>query len=216
MSQAAQFSFIQTPESQAAKLIVPADQDKKLEAGGAAYQAGFISPEEEAALIAAIDKENWIGDIRRRVQHYGYRYDYTKRNLSVDDKIGALPQWADSLCQRFVQDGTFDGAPPDQLIVNEYEPGQGIAPHADRDCFGAVLAGVSLASDCLMDIYPNPKNKKADSFPITLERRSLLVMSGESREKWLHGIRPNKSDTQDEQKVPRTRRISLTFRTVLV
>ena len=36
--------------------------------------------------------------------------------------------------------------PFEQAIVNEYEPGQGIAPHVDRDCFGPVVATVSLGS----------------------------------------------------------------------
>ena len=41
--------------------------------------------------------------------------------------------------------------PFEQAIVNEYEPGQGIAPHIDRDCFGPVVATVSLGSAVNMD-----------------------------------------------------------------
>ena len=36
-------------------------------------------------------------------------------------------------------------------VVVEYEPGQGIAPHIDRDCFGPVVATVSLGSAVNMD-----------------------------------------------------------------
>lgn len=213
MSQAIQLPFSETPEMQAARLVVPKTQNTNLAQGGAEYHHDFISKEEEDDLIAAIDKENWIQDLRRRVQHYGYQYDYTKRKLTKDDKIGALPAWTETICHRLVKQGVFD-TPPDQLIVNEYEPGHGIAPHTDRDCFGPVLAGISLGSDCCMDIYPDAKIKKS-AFPIVLERRSLLVLGGIARKEWLHGIRPNKSDTQNGHKVPRERRISLTFRTVI-
>ncbi len=213
MAQAAQLSFLDVPiEAVVRRLVVPPEQRRRLQNGGAEYLPEFITRQEESALITAIDATNWITDLRRRVQHYGYRYNYTKRNLSADDKIGALPEWAAGLCDRLLAQGVFSQY-PEQLIVNEYQPGQGIAAHTDRDCFGEVLAGISLSSDCLMDIYPHPKDKNT-SFAIALERRSLLAMRGASREQWLHGIRPNKSDTQNGHKIPRNRRLSLTFRTV--
>ena len=194
-------------------LTVSSEQVARLREGGAAYIPHFISSEEEASLIAALEREAWITDLRRRVQHYGYRYDYTKRGLTEDDKIGDLPTWILPVCERLVVQGLFATC-PDQMIVNEYEPGQGIAPHADRNCFGEVVASLSLESDCLMDIYPDPKDRKC-SFPIVLERCSLLVLRGPAREMWLHGIRPNKADIQDGSKLPRAKRVSLTFRTVL-
>lgn len=212
MSQAIPMAFIEESEIEAVRLAVPYDQQKNLAAGGASYQSDFITQQEEAELLNAIDKENWITDLNRRVQHYGYRYDYSKRDLTEDDKIGALPDWAQKFCYKFVKDGIFT-TEPNQLIVNEYEPGQGIAPHADRDCFGDVLVGLSLASDCIMDIYPNPEDRKT-FLPIVLERRSLLRLAGDARHHWLHGIRPKKSDTQNGIKIPRGRRVSLTFRTV--
>lgn len=194
-------------------LSVPDYQHTKLQEGGAEYIAEFINPREEALLINAINQETWITDLRRRVQHYGFKYDYAKRNLTESDKIGDLPRWAIPICENLVVQNIFPTA-PEQMIVNEYEPGQGIAPHTDRDCFGDVVASLSLESDCIMDIYPDPQYKK-NTFPILLERCSLLVLRGISREKWLHGIRPNKADLQSGCKYPRTRRLSLTFRTVV-
>lgn len=39
----------------------------------------------------------------------------------------------------------------DQLIVNEYEPGQGINPHIDNiKLFKSDIASLSLGSDCIM------------------------------------------------------------------
>jgi hypothetical protein len=39
-------------------------------------------------------------------------------------------------------------------------------------------------------------------------------MTGPSRFEWTHHIRPRKSDMRNGHRVPRTRRVSLTFRTL--
>lgn len=48
-----------------------------------------------------------------------------------------------------------------------------------------------------------------------LEPRSLLVLSGDARYHWQHAIPARKSDKWHGQAIPRNRRISLTFRTVI-
>ena len=193
-------------------LSVLPGQVNTLRAGGADYQSGFISTAEEKALIDAIDRQCWAKDLKRRVQHYGYRYDYQERKAAGDDKTGELPDWVSFLCDRLVDRKIFDSR-PQQLIVNEYEPGQGIAPHTDRDCFGPVVASVSVGSDCIMDIYRKSKVKET-AFKVVLERCSLLVLRGAARDQWQHGIRPNKADLQNGHRIPRERRLSLTFRTM--
>jgi alkylated DNA repair dioxygenase AlkB len=47
-----------------------------------------------------------------------------------------------------------------------------------------------------------------------LPARSLLVLSGDARYGWQHGIAPRRSDRIDGQLVQRGRRVSLTFRQV--
>lgn len=194
------------------QLVVPTKQIAYLQDGGAQYVPDFISSNEETDLLIAIDAEAWQTDLRRRVQHYGYRYNYSERNINVDDRLGTLPQWIKIIVDRLLQKKIFI-SPPDQLIINEYEPGQGIAPHTDRDCFGPIVASISLGSDCMMRTVPHYKRKQ-DAFDIVLQHRSLLVLQGESRDVWRHGIEPKKSDRQYDHKIPRQRRVSLTFRTV--
>ena len=97
---------------------------------GARYVAGFIDQPMQDALIAAVDERPWIEDLKRRVEHYGYRYDYRARTVTPDDYLEPLPQWASDLARRLVDHGWF-GRTPDQLIVNEYLPGQGISAHVD-------------------------------------------------------------------------------------
>jgi hypothetical protein len=52
--------------------------------------------------------------------------------------------------------------------------------------------------------------------PMFLERGSLLVLAGDARYKWRHGIRGRKTDTIGEQVLTRGRRVSLTFRTIII
>jgi hypothetical protein len=42
---------------------------------GLLYAPAFIAESEEQTLLARIDREPWRKDLKRRVQHYGYRYD---------------------------------------------------------------------------------------------------------------------------------------------
>ena len=55
----------------------------------------FLTPEQEADCVRRIDaaEGQWRNDLRRRVQHYGWRYDYKARAITPDMRIGALPDW---------------------------------------------------------------------------------------------------------------------------
>ncbi len=51
----------------------------------------FLTSAEENQLLAHIDGAEWLTDLSRRVLHFGYRYDYTSRNLDGAAHIGPLP-----------------------------------------------------------------------------------------------------------------------------
>jgi alkylated DNA repair dioxygenase AlkB len=102
----------------------------------------------------------------------------------------------------------------DQVIVNEYEPGQGIAPHVDCvPCFADTIASLTLGSSCVMEFTRLKTREKAALF---LARRSLVVLSGEARYEWRHAIPGRKSDPHEGRVISRGRRLSLTFRNVLL
>lgn len=118
---------------------------------GLAYVSEYITPQEEADLIRTIDAQPWITELKRRVQHYGYRYDYKARSVTPESYLGPLPEWLSSYADRLRADG-FIPEPPDQVIVNEYRPGQGIAPHIDCvPCFTDTIVSLSLGSPCVME-----------------------------------------------------------------
>jgi hypothetical protein len=69
-------------------------------------------------------------DLKRRVQHYGWRYDYKARRIDLSMRLGELPPWATRLALRLVRDGLVPQL-ADQVIVNEYVGRQGISKHVD-------------------------------------------------------------------------------------
>ena len=171
----------------------------------------FMTPDEEAVLLASLDSQPWRNDLQRRVQHYGYRYDYKARQVTPALRLGALPSWLGVWAEKVHQDGFF-GYQPDQVIVNEYQPGQGIAPHIDCvPCFGDTIASLSLGSGCVMDFVHDTTKTKRSLF---LPPRSLLILQGDARYHWQHGIAKRLYDTIAGARLPRQRRVSLTFRTV--
>lgn len=74
---------------------------------GAIYVAGLIDLSMQDVLIEAVDQRPWIEDLKRRVQHYGYWYDYRARTITPDAYLGPLPQWASDLAGRLVGNGWF-------------------------------------------------------------------------------------------------------------
>lgn len=180
---------------------------------GLSYLPDFIDEQTEAALIRTIDAQPWITELKRRVQHYGWRYDYKARAVTPESYLGSLPKWLLPYCDRLHNEGLFPQL-PDQVIINEYQPGQGIAPHIDCvPCFAETIASLSLDSTCVMD-FTHAKTQEA--IPILLEPRSLTVLSGDARYRWQHAIPHRKTDRHNGQIFPRGRRLSLTFRKVVL
>lgn len=182
-------------------------------APGLQLLTGFLTPEQQAIAVQRVDAaaEEWRNDLARRVQHYGWRYDYKARLITPDLYLGRLPEWLQSLADRLYQEtGAFD-RPPEQVIVNEYQTGQGIGIHIDHRGFGPAIATISLLDDWSMDFSPNWKDRTAALLP----RGSCLLLTGAARSQWQHAIEPKQSEQTPGGLRRRQRRVSLTFRTVL-
>ena len=192
---------------------------------GLEYRLSYITEAEESEFLNWIDEQPWITDLKRRVQHYGWRYDYKARKVDSSMQIGNLPEPLANLADSLRKDGLIASV-PDQVIVNEYEPGQGIARHVDCEpCFGDTILTLTLGSGCIMDFTEaertgdklafkkpaEPENKVS----VWLEPRSVVSMKGDSRWWWFHGIAARKSDKWQGQTYERKRRVSLTFRKVV-
>lgn len=168
---------------------------------GLNYIKNFISEEEEEFLVKFIDSNLWDVSISRRTQHYGYLYSYKKK--AMPEKTTPIPKEFDFLTKR-LQDNFIISEIPDQIIINEYLPGQGISKHTDNIFyFKDNVLSLSLLSDIEMVFSRGSSDKN-----LILQNRSLLQLTEDARYKWTHEIIPRKYDNFIE----RSRRISITFR----
>ena len=182
------------------------------EISGLTYIPDYINSDEHNRLLDLIDQQEWSTKLKRRVQHYGYRYDYKNGSLASSSYLGALPDWAQNIANRLSNDGLTTKV-PDQVIINEYEPGQGISTHVDCiPCFGNTIISLSFGSPCVMDFIHSQSKEKIS---VLLPPRSLIVMQKDARYEWQHGIAARKKDKYEGREFVRTRRVSMTFREVL-
>ena len=117
------------------------------------------------------------------------------------------------------------------VLLNEYEPGQGIMPHLDGPLFYPTISTISLGSSTLLNFYTEDQGESlqfADRLVTSLfvEPRSLLVLKDDMYHKYLHGIEEIDQDVISDkicnlndrsvigQAFPRSTRISLTIRHV--
>ena len=98
---------------------------------------------------------------------------------------------------------------PNQLTINWYSIGDGIAPHKDN--FTGYKSGPIYTISLLSDIVMEFKSKEKCIY-IDLPSRSLLKMDDYSLNEFEHGIRPRKVDNIHGEIRHRKDRISLTFR----
>jgi alkylated DNA repair dioxygenase AlkB len=172
---------------------------------GLRFVEAWIDAAEEVALLSHVDAMPWLTHWKRRTQHYGVSYGSGSRR-GPPERLGDLPAWLIPLAARVHEEGWLERM-PDNCVVNEYVPGQGIGMHEDLPAFGASVAIVSLGAPYLMDLRRGDERVEIDLAP-----RSLLVLGGEARSEWKHGIAARRFDRIGDYKRPRARRVSITFR----
>ena len=167
-----------------------------------------VDEKEETDILNAINARKWRADIKaRRVQHYGYTFDYKTRGVGTE--TNGFPSCVDRILRpKLSKISSFD-----QMTVNEYVPGRGIACHVDtHSAFEGPIVSVSLAASTVITFRHFTNKTLHKSFEIP--RRSMLVMSGPARYWWEHGIAYRSSDLIDGTLRKRDTRISLTFRKI--
>ncbi|CAO3667200.1 unnamed protein product [Rhizopus stolonifer] len=176
-----------------------------------------VSKEEEEYLIHEINGQPWSGlgigpnpELKRRTQQYGHLFSYRYRK--VLEEYGPLPSFVESFVNRIIENKWMPN-PPNHLLVNEYNSGQGIMPHVDAPAlFGPCILSLSLLSDCIMKFT----REDEDDVDIVLPRRSLVILSGDVRYKYKHSISKDLIEsTPDGSTIHREKRVSLTFREII-
>ncbi|EAA58958.1 hypothetical protein AN4070.2 [Aspergillus nidulans FGSC A4] len=178
--------------------------------GEAFYIPDFVDEEEEERLLAKISSAPlpvWKHLSHRRLQTYPSALTATNTLLS-----SPLPPWLTTtppIVERFRALHLFDDSPhkgPNHVLVNEYNPGQGIMPHEDGAAYHPLVATVSLGGVVVLDLYEKNNNLSSGTrddaadkgngggrtrqpkYRILQERRSLLVTKGSIYRDYLHGI----------------------------
>jgi alkylated DNA repair dioxygenase AlkB len=139
---------------------------------GLTLLADFVSVEEEAQLVSAIDAQPWERDFKRSIQQYGLGYGDRLGVNVAPTWLRDFPEWMLFLAQRVTP---FLPRFPENAVVNSYEPGVGIGPHRDYAAFGPTIASVSLLDGVVIDFA-----RGDDKVPVYIPRRSLWVATGES------------------------------------
>lgn len=164
----------------------------------------FITDEHEAYLLNLIYSEPFdVNSLSRRTKQYGFQYDYS--NINSINMCDDIPDFLSLIVNKI---NTYFNKKFNQVIINEYQPGQGIADHIDNTVlFGDTIISLSLGSGIIM--------KLGDS-DIYLPRRSLLILKEEFRYLHKHGIKKRKSDMINGIKIQRGTRVSITFREIKI
>ncbi|MBS0361376.1 MAG: alpha-ketoglutarate-dependent dioxygenase AlkB, partial [Proteobacteria bacterium] len=154
---------------------------------GFRYQPEFLSPEEEARLLA------WMATLpfeaflfrgyegKRRVISFGWKYDFTRSHLV---SAGVMPDELLTVRERAAAFAGLRGEDLQQCLINEYLPGAPIGWHRDRPAFETVL-GISLKS-------PAPfrfRREVGDGFErmaVEVAPRSIYALTGPARTEWEH------------------------------
>ena len=178
----------------------PSNCGNELLKGVSVYE-DFISSAEEKELVSEIDKLPWSASQSGRCkQDFGPRANYKKQKLNLNGFVG-LPRFSQYLRERVLTlENMKDFIAVEQCNL-DYKPevGSSIDPHRD-DCWlwGERIVIINLLSDTIMNF-----TSETSLVNVPLPQRSVLIMSGDARCKWMHSI------DRDSIKV---RRISVTFR----
>lgn len=158
------------------------------------YLPNFISDAEEQRLLSAIYSEpeaRWTSLKRRRLQMWGGKP--SAAGMAQEE----LPSWLGELSQLLKEKKVFK-KDFNHVLINEYEPGQGIMAHEDGPLYISHVAILSLQSALMMEIYEKPFADKKKLFSLYLEPRSLLVFREDVYKRHLHSIEERMTDNLDD------------------
>jgi len=180
---------------------------------GLYYIPDYLTDEEVKEITKLLKQSNeWksVGKSidSRKVIHYGFSYRYDRGGI---ERVTDIPAFLKGLINKDRVNGYFANTimkdEMDQLIVNEYKPGQGIYAHIDHvGYFGDVIVCLNIGSGIAIDFTKDGQKRS-----IYVKPKSLYIMSGPARYEWRHGIAATMYDVGTK----RGTRWSLTYRKVI-
>lgn len=175
----------------------------------------FLSEEEERTLCQEIEKGTWKNNRsgERRVQMFGPWHN-EKYQVKRGNQITPLPKYCVDLAGKIktivntflktqVVISPKLGEENTEIFINEYLPKDDLQFHSDhRTTYEETISGISLLSGSILFFQKGSKE-----VGVKLPARSIYFMTGDSRYKWKHGMKPCTLDGE--------RRVSITYRVVI-
>jgi len=170
---------------------------------GLVHWPSFLSASEQAAALSAFDNAGWLGGGRNQAMRFGADFAPGVHFLCnlierAASEHGLLP------AELLSRQPLFN-----QLILNTYEPGDGLASHIDLAAFADGIASLSFGAACVFDFF-NASSGVTHS--ILLRPGDLLLLAGAARFDWFHGIKATRVDLWQGRSLERGCRVSLTLR----
>ncbi|KAK9751252.1 2OG-Fe(II) oxygenase superfamily [Popillia japonica] len=190
------------------------------------YIPNFITEEEENHILKKVyeaPKPKWTCLKSRRLQDYG---GIPRRNGMITEPI---PEWLQFYMDKVSDLNVFQSVRANHVLINEYEPGQGIMAHFDGMLFFPVITTISCGSHTVLEFIEGSDGNRQPVCNLLLERRSLVILTNDFYKKYMHLIDERDSDVLDENcinldkcadkyevgtELKRQTRISLTIRNV--
>lgn len=161
------------------------------------HMADWVTADEEAALMRCTScspPQRWTQLRGRRLQNLGG----LPRPLPEGFASEPLPGWVGAVCDALVRSGVFPpDEPPNHVLLNEYQPGEGIDAHRDGPLYAPRVAIVSLGSACSFDFVTNDVARDVRA-SLLLPPRGVLIFSGEAYESLLHTVPALTTDADRE------------------
>eukprot|EP01036_Dinobryon_divergens_P025498 gene25497-34050_t len=202
---------------------------------GIFYVPDFVDLENEAKILSILDNIDWKVLTSRKSKLFGNIIKSSNLKKEDDYCSSAIPSWLVSFIDGLVELEIFpEHLRPDSILINKYNPMEGILHHTDGPGYHDRVAILSLRSDCIMSFRSKFLTEEiggdafaGDIFSVILRSCSLLYFTGDVYSKHMHGIAAEPSMRQISKEygtclnapsadttVLRGDRISLTFRKV--
>ena len=174
------------------------------------YFENVLNAEAEEYLLHAIRTEGarpgvWTQLKTRRLQCWGGLPSPEFAQKCTDTAAHALPHWLAELCEAFTHTRLFPDPllSPNHVLINEYQPAEGIMHHTDGPLYEDRVAIISLGSCAVMTFRPrvhtedikrsegeSPQDFQArpDETTVVLRPRSVLFFSADAYTHYMHGI----------------------------
>lgn len=151
----------------------------------------FISEALETQLLSNItaSKAKWQKVKGRCLQEWGGTL--SKRGALIP---APFPSWLQAVVDSVSRaTGIYGDRPANHVLVNKYEPGEGILPHEDGPCYCPAVAILSVGAPTVMRFVAKRTDDPQDGggrvvASVLLPPRSLLVFKDEAYTECLHGI----------------------------